>query len=665
MKRMALLIGINNYKFYENFPLDGCLNDLEIIASVLKEKFGFQDKEITFLREKQATRKAIIAELKNILETCEPDSLVVLHFSGHGTRRVSPEPDKPDGLDETIIPYDSSQHPLKHSDIRDSDLHNWLALLMKKTKNVCFFCDSCYSGSITRNQEKIRGIETDKKDSLDFLTPAERKALAQNIFPSPSEKLESLSGSYTLLASCRKNEYSREYTKKPGEVYGAFTHFLVQALRNVSENSSYQDVFEELSINMELLYPSQHPQIKGNKTSLIFEGKEKETIPYVLIKERDWNEVVIAAGTSHGVTKKSIWIIYSASEKNLTAETAIGKIRIKDVGVITSKAIIIEEETNQKIKVGAHAVESMHFYGNKKPAVFISPPSPVLKPKAKILTGKIKESSWLKTTNREKLSEYVVSLSKPDELSRDNDEIKAEIRQTRDGQVLLQLSYSEDDYQSKIREALEKLVKFSMVSKLSNPSSKLKNRIEFTLLQKIKGEWLPAKNRHNDLPLYYESEQIAFQIINSSPTSIYLSLLDLGLTKRINLLYPKGESEGLEKKRAAPGGVVENPNLGILKGGVMPGEKITLSIPKEAFVTKLDGINKIGGIEIFKLMITTEQTDFSWIQQPGIRLKRRSSPLEELMYLYLSEDTTREAGYEFDEFEDWLTINRSFYLCKK
>ena len=669
MKKRALLIGINEYKYYREFPLDGCLNDVEIMASVLREKFGFNEDEIILLTNEKATRDRIVEELRDILENCEPDAQIVLHFSGHGTRRVAKETTKPDGLEETIVPYDSPMKAIGHRDIYDADLRDWIALLAERTKNICFFCDSCYAGSIVRG-EKIRGVETDSELSPAEIEKVASKMSSETLFPRSSADWLTLSDSYVLLAGCKKDEFAREYTLVEGDKrtpYGAFTYFLAGELRNAPENSTYQDVFEQACLKMRLKYTSQHPQIEGQNQRLLFTGTSRESLSYVSVQERSDGEAVLLAGASHGITPGSRWGIYEPEGVYQSAPKKIGTVRISEVDAVTSRAEIIKESKKTKIKAGCRAVEEVHCYKNKRAEIFLELSSTNFSEIKQSLAKTIRKSSWLKLTARETDSDFIVSNAAPDSG-------QIVIRQTHDREVLWSIPIADEECHKKIRRTLDTLVRFAMVSELQNSASRLKGLVAFELLQKNGKEWEKAKPRHDNLPLFFEGEQIAFQVANKSPVPIYISVLDLGLTKLIGLLYPRrAASEKLEKSSAgeelkksrSAGGIIENPNLGKLVIGVLPNERIKLFIPDEARLTLQPDINRNGGVEVFKLMITTEQTNFSWIEQSGLRTRLRAvSPLDKLMRLYFKEKRTREGKYELDAETDWLTINRSFYLCK-
>jgi hypothetical protein len=406
---------------------------------------------------------------------------------------------------------------------------------------------------------------------------------------------------------------------------------------------------------------SQNPQIEGNSRRQIFTGVDIEMMKYVSVTRRLENEVVLSGGAAHGLTVRSEWAIYPAGAKSASPEDKLGKVTIVDVNMVTSTGKITHEENSRKIEAGCRAIEESHYYRDYKKSVYIDSSSTELKQIKNLITEDIEASSWLTLINTKDEANFVVSVSATESDGEDEKRLRIQILQD-DGYVLSQVTNSEDILN--IRRNLEKLSRYSMILKLENPSSGLKDFIEFNLLQKKDEQWRRAEPVYNNLPLYIDDEQIAFQVINNYSNVIYVSILDLGLTKKIALLYPpNAASDRLGSIRAA---TLENPNMGTLQIGVAANQSITLFIPKEAFTADLPEINKEGGIEVFKLIATTSEADFSCVEQDGIRIARGfSSPLEELLYKYSSERQTRDAKIKVGGQNDWLTISRGFYLCKR
>jgi hypothetical protein len=678
MKKRALLIGINNYQYKNEIGgLQGCVNDTELMASVLQRKFGFGKDDITFLWNEKATKDGIVIQLRRILEDCESNDTIVFYFSGHGTRRKAREANKPDNFDETILPHDTRAEPYLSRDIHDSELRNWMALLTEKTSNIHIFFDCCHSGSMVRdgkecvNVRNVRGIVTDELREIST-TPVKIPVQPDSsLFSAPAVDWSSLSDFYSMLTACGKDERAKEFpvpVNGNSKYHGAFTYFLVQELEKAPAKFTYQDIFEQLCIAMKAKSSlSQSAQIEGNSARQPFSSVEINTMKYVPVENRAQDKIILSAGMIQGLTVNSEWAVYEPGAKYPSPEEKLGNVKIVDVDVISSTAKIMKGNKTHKISAGCRAVEEIHYYKDQKKSVYIDSPLTGLREIEKIVATDVKASSWLRLTNTKVGANFIVALSMPGSAGKIAGKVRAEILQVNgedDAQVLLEMPNLNRDGFGKIRQNLEKLSKYFMILNLENSSSNLKELVEFTLLQKVKGKWQKAEPVYRNLPKYVEGEQIAFQVVNKSSIPIYVSVLDLGLTKRISLLYPQKDAS----EKIAQGAGQKNPDRGILRKGLIPiaNDTMTLSIPTDTFLSKLPGINKKGGVEVFKLMITTGQTNFSFIQQAG--LKSRGTPksaLEDLFYKYLAEMRTRDAEFDIAKQDDWFTINRAFYLCKK
>ncbi|PZU99729.1 MAG: hypothetical protein DCE90_00040 [Pseudanabaena sp.] len=121
--KLALLIGINQYKDDNSstpkLALRGCLNDVELQKELLIYRFGFAPQDIVTLTDSAATRANIASAVTEHLTTQTlPDDLVVVHFSGYGSRL---------GDYNTLVPVDSSlsQNPQNIDGLQDITELEW------------------------------------------------------------------------------------------------------------------------------------------------------------------------------------------------------------------------------------------------------------------------------------------------------------------------------------------------------------------------------------------------------------------------------------------------------------------------------------------------------------------------------------------------------------
>src|SRR5215472_6009533 len=161
--KLALLVGINNYKYPERIsPLAGSLNDVEDMRQVLITKFEFPPENITVLKDSEATHAAIIQAIQNdLLAKAKAGDIVVFHYSGHGSQMKDVTGKMISGLDETIVPYDSRGGQV--FDISGAELHPLLLQLARKTKNLTYILDSCHSGTLVRGA-RVRGVDADTRN---------------------------------------------------------------------------------------------------------------------------------------------------------------------------------------------------------------------------------------------------------------------------------------------------------------------------------------------------------------------------------------------------------------------------------------------------------------------------------------------------------------------
>ncbi|HIK12908.1 MAG TPA: caspase family protein [Oscillatoriaceae cyanobacterium M33_DOE_052] len=161
-RKLALLVGINQYQAPIYPPLQGCITDVELQRELLVYRFGFHPSDILTLTDAAATRSNILTAFEeHLIKQAKPGDVVVFHYSGHGSQVVDPEPIAPDGLNSTFVPVDVPQR-LQEGIVEDI-MGRTLFLLMSalNTENVTAVLDSCHSGGGTRGNFRIRAVRAD------------------------------------------------------------------------------------------------------------------------------------------------------------------------------------------------------------------------------------------------------------------------------------------------------------------------------------------------------------------------------------------------------------------------------------------------------------------------------------------------------------------------
>lgn len=130
----ALVIGNNEYKGFKR--LQTAVNDAEVIAGILRDRYGFKVKLL-----RNATRVQILSELNDLRQRLTDKDNLLIYYAGHGE------------LDQKNqrgywLPVDAEPGNTANwiSNIDLSDLLNLMAV-----KHLLVVADSCYAATLTRS----------------------------------------------------------------------------------------------------------------------------------------------------------------------------------------------------------------------------------------------------------------------------------------------------------------------------------------------------------------------------------------------------------------------------------------------------------------------------------------------------------------------------------
>lgn len=356
--RLALLIGIDIYQDDSLHQLKGCGNDVEAMAAVLKDRFEFA---VVQLRDREATREAILAALTALLEAAKEGDQVLLFWSGHGSNLKFS-----DGRTfETLVPSDSSRGTWEQNqDITDRELFGWVCRVSEKTRFLTLILDACQSGSAVRDAvAQPRGARGETSPSGAM---AQRKSAflpfdfaAAGVDPDVAGKSRWLPVSklYTLLASCQGDEYCREVTDPQTDLRrGVFSLELQHALLRLQGRLTWRELFDDVASAVQQRFRSQHPQLEGDIDREIFGIEEFRPSFHVSVKERSENLLTLSGGAAHGVLQGSLWAITPAGHRRL-GEEVLGELRVDKVGATICEGTLVSERIPSGVVPGCRAFE--------------------------------------------------------------------------------------------------------------------------------------------------------------------------------------------------------------------------------------------------------------------------------------------------------------------
>ncbi len=139
----ALVIGINEYA--DVSPLSYAVSDAEEFRSVLISELGFPAENVSYLRDGEATREAILRKFTRFTRNdVELDERIIIFFAGHGHTQPGIR-----GEFGFLVPHDADMSDL-------STLIGWYELTkiaeLIRAKHMLFIMDACYGGlALNRN----------------------------------------------------------------------------------------------------------------------------------------------------------------------------------------------------------------------------------------------------------------------------------------------------------------------------------------------------------------------------------------------------------------------------------------------------------------------------------------------------------------------------------
>jgi hypothetical protein len=116
-------------------------------------RWGIPPAQVRLLADHEATRAGVLAAWQeHLLANAAPDHHLWFHYSGHGSQSPSIDPDEADGMDETMVLYDSRTRG--SSDLLDKEMAYLILQAEMAGAQVTVVLDCCHSGSGTRSGDQ-------------------------------------------------------------------------------------------------------------------------------------------------------------------------------------------------------------------------------------------------------------------------------------------------------------------------------------------------------------------------------------------------------------------------------------------------------------------------------------------------------------------------------
>ncbi len=257
MNKSALLIGINRYKSING--LEGCLNDVTNVRSVLKTFFGFSNSEIRVLTDDRATKDNILTRLSKMVGNAVKGDSLIFHFSGHGSQIRDRHGDElNDHMDELICPYDMDWD---NGFITDDMLREILDGLATGVK-MEIILDSCHSGTGTRVPQVQPTISRFARPPVDI----ECRYQGDEDAMGPPRAFRSdplIILNHILWAACRDNQTAAD-SYIDGRYNGAFSYYFCKHIREGGTTIPREELHRRITGSLIHNNYTQSPQLECN-----------------------------------------------------------------------------------------------------------------------------------------------------------------------------------------------------------------------------------------------------------------------------------------------------------------------------------------------------------------------------------------------------------------
>lgn len=272
MARKALLIGINRYRI-PGADLRGCVNDVNNLAGVLADLYGFAKGDIQTLTDARATQAAMQKGIRALVAGGRKGDVLLLHYSGHGANVPDADGDEADRRDEILCPHDLDwKKPL---------LDDWLRATFDKLRagvSLTVIMDCCHSGSNTRalfppDAKQVPRYLPNPWDIMAAESGRKLRGKVQGSLRRASRAARKRGDVVTvdipelLITGCRDTQTSAD-AYLGGTYNGALTYALTKVLREAKGRIGHRELHARMLAWLKREDFDQVPQLEGRKARL-------------------------------------------------------------------------------------------------------------------------------------------------------------------------------------------------------------------------------------------------------------------------------------------------------------------------------------------------------------------------------------------------------------
>jgi Caspase domain len=337
--------------------LSGVGNDLDAMEHALTERGLRVDR----CEGADATREGILAACENLVAAARPGEAAVFYYSGHGGRVAPPQTgtDGPDLMDlQFIVPVDFRNEIAsgEFRGITSMELSVLLGRITRITRNATAVFDCCHAARMSRERDLRPKSLSDPtayewiRDHVEGLRGPGR----------PLSELSRATGDPELvrIAACAPEQTAYEYEGNGGRRIGMLTESLTMALAEAgTEPVTWAAVLDRVRRRVLMLEPGQRPEVAGPSGRLLFELTEQGVIGTLPVVGLSGDRAVMQCAPLLGVQREDRFLIMPPDAADRDEATSVGSLRVDAVGPLSAEGPVVFHGGHRRVPIGARAFQ--------------------------------------------------------------------------------------------------------------------------------------------------------------------------------------------------------------------------------------------------------------------------------------------------------------------